>query len=154
MLDDIKAAVDRIETFPAETEKPVVAETDNRREVITVVLYGEAPEKTLKALAERVRDELTAIDGISQVEIAGVRNYEISIEVSEDALRRHGLSFQQVADAVGRSSLDLPGGAVKTDGGEILLRTKGQMYRGREFEDIVVLTRPDGTRVCCPMWRR
>jgi multidrug efflux pump subunit AcrB len=115
--------------------------------VITIVLSGEASEKTLKALAERVRDELTAKDGISQVEISGVRNYEISIEVSEEALRRYGLSFQQVSNAVAMSSLDLPGGAVKTSGGEILLRTKGQMYRGSEFEDIVVVTRSDGTRV-------
>jgi multidrug efflux pump subunit AcrB len=147
VLDDIKAAVDRIETFPVETEKPVVAEGDTRRRVITVVLHGDASEKALKALAERVRDELTAQDGVSQVEIAGVRNYEISIEVSEEALRRYGLSFEHVANAVGMSSLDLPGGAVKTRGGEILLRTKGQMYRGTEFEDIVVVTRSDGTRV-------
>ena len=147
VLDDIKAAVDRIETFPVETEKPVVSEVDTRRRVITVVLSGEASEKTLKALAERVRDELTALEGISQVEIAGVRNYEISIEVSESALRRYGLSFDQVAAAVGASSLDLPGGAVKTRGGEILLRTKGQRYRGSEFEDIVVVTRPDGTQL-------
>jgi multidrug efflux pump subunit AcrB len=147
VLDDVKAAVDRIETFPAETEKPVVAEAESRRRVITVVLHGDASEKTLKALSERVRDELTAVDGISQVETAGVRNYEISIEVSEEDLRRFGLSFDQVANAVGMSSLDLPGGAVKTAGGEILLRTKGQRYRGKEFEDIVVLTRPDGTQV-------
>ena len=132
VLDDIKAAVDRIETFPVETEKPVVSEVDTRRRVITIVLHGEASEKTLKALAERVRDEMTALDGISQVEVAGVRNYEISIEVSEDALRRYGLSFEQVANAVSMSSLDLPGGAVKTQGGEILLRTKGQRYRGAE----------------------
>jgi multidrug efflux pump subunit AcrB len=147
VLDDIKAAVDRIETFPVETEKPVVAEGDTRRRVITIVLHGEASEKTLKALAEQVRDELTAREGVSQVELAGVRNYEISIEVSEKALRRYGLSFDHVANAVGASSLDLPGGAVKTRGGEILLRTKGQMYRGTEFEDIVVVTRSDGTRV-------
>jgi multidrug efflux pump subunit AcrB len=147
VLDDIKAAVDRIETFPLETEKPIVAEVDTRRRVITIVLHGEASEKTLKALAERVRDELTAREGISMVEIVGVRNYEISIEVSETALRRYGLSFQTVADAVSMSSLDLPGGAVKTRGGEILLRTKGQRYRGAEFADIVVLTRPDGTQV-------
>jgi multidrug efflux pump subunit AcrB len=147
VLDDVKAAVDRIETFPAETEKPVVAEVDTRRRVITIVLHGDATEKTLKALAERVRDELTGLEGISQAEIAGVRNYEISIEVSEDALRRFGLSFEQVANAVAMSSLDLPGGAVKTLGGEILLRTKGQMYRGSEFEDIVVRTRADGTQI-------
>ncbi|MGD8440868.1 MAG: efflux RND transporter permease subunit [Holophagae bacterium] len=147
VLDDIKAAVDRIETFPLETEKPIVSEVDTRRRVITIVLYGDASEKTLKALAERVRDELTAREGVSMVEIAGVRNYEISIEVSEAALRRYNLSFEQVAAAVGASSLDMPGGAVKTRGGEILLRTKGQRYRGAEFEDIVVVARPDGTQV-------
>jgi len=147
VLDEIKAAVDRIETFPAETEKPVVAEGDTRRRVITLVLYGDVSERSLKELAERVRDDLTALDEISQVEVAGVRRYEISIEVSETALRRYNLSFEQVAAAVRRSSLDLPGGAVKTEGGEVLLRTKGQRYVGREFEDVVVVTRPDGTQV-------
>jgi multidrug efflux pump subunit AcrB len=147
VLDDVKAAVDRIETFPAETEKPVVALADTRRRVITVAVFGDATEKTLKAIAEHIRDDLTAKEGISQVEISGVRRYEISIEVSEDALRRYGLSFQQVAAAVRLSSLDLPGGAVKTHGGEILLRTKGQMYHGEEFENITLITRPDGTRL-------
>ncbi len=147
VLDDVKAAVDRIETFPAETEKPVVALADTRRRVITVAVFGDATEKTLKALAEHIRDDLTARKGISQVEIGGVRRYEISIEVSEDSLRRYGLSFQQVAAAVRASSLDLPGGAVKTNGGEILLRTKGQKYHGEEFEHITLVTRPDGTRL-------
>jgi len=147
VLDDVKAAVDRIETFPAETEKPVVAMADTRRRVITVAVHGDASEKTLKALAETMRDDLTAGDGISQVDVSGVRNYEISVEVSEEALRRYGLSFQQVANAIRLSSLDLPGGAVKTAGGEILLRTKGQKYRGEEFESITVITRSDGTRL-------
>ena len=147
VLDDIKAAVDRIDTFPEETEQPVIAEGETRRRVITVVLSGDVPERTLKELAERVRDDLTATEDISQAEVAGIRGYEISIEVAEDALRRHGLSFEQVAAAVRRSSVDLPGGSVKTEGGEILLRTTGQMYRGREFERIAVLTQPDGTRL-------
>ena len=79
VLDDVKAAVDRIETFPAETEKPVVAMADTRRRVITVAVHGDASEKTLKALAETMRDDLTAGDGISQVDVSGVRNYEISV---------------------------------------------------------------------------
>lgn len=146
-LDDIKAAVDRIETFPVETEKPIVSLLDARRKVITAVLYGHADEKTIKVLADRIRDDLTAMTGISQVDITGPRRYEISIEVSEENLRRYGLSFQQVAAAVANASLDMPGGSIKTDGGEILIRTKGQKYRGPEFSNIVVLSRSDGTRV-------
>jgi multidrug efflux pump subunit AcrB len=147
VLDDVKAEVDRIITFPEETEKPIIAEATTRYEVVTIVIYGNVPEKTLKQLADRVRDELTAMDNISQVDVAGVRPYEISIEVSEKNLRRYGLTFDQVAAAVRNSSLDIPAGSVKTFGGEVLVRTEGQMYYGPEFEKIIVITRNDGTNV-------
>ncbi|MEO2090371.1 MAG: efflux RND transporter permease subunit, partial [Gemmataceae bacterium] len=94
-----------------------------------------------------VRDELTAIPGITQVDIVSAPPYEIAIEVSEIALRRHGFTFEQIADAIRRSSLDLPGGSVRTQGGEILLRTIGQAYRGDEYENLVLWTRPDGSRL-------
>jgi multidrug efflux pump subunit AcrB len=132
--DDIKAEVDRIITFPEETEKPIVTEIVTRYEVITIVLYGDASEKTLKKLADSIRDDLTALENISQVDVAGVRPYEISIEVSEKTLRRYGLSFDQVAGAIRQSSLDVPAGSVKTVGGEILVRTGGQKDYGTEFE--------------------
>jgi len=127
VLDNVKAEVDRIITFPEETEKPIITEITTRHEVLTIVLHGDASEKTLRELAEEVRDELTSMDNISQATLAGVRNYEISIEVSEENLRRYGLSFDQVAGAVKRSSLDMPGGSVKTRGGEIMFQGK----RGR-----------------------
>ena len=146
VLDDLKARIDAIDTFPEQTEKPIIQELTNRRQVINLAVWGEADQTTLRRLAERVRDELSATPGISQVELSNVAPYEISIEVSENTLRRYGLSFDFVARAVRRSSLDMPGGSVKTDGGEILLRTKGQAYRGREFEDLVLLTRPPRVR--------
>jgi multidrug efflux pump subunit AcrB len=147
LLNDIKARVDAIDTFPEETEKPVIAEMTNRRQVIDVAVSGNADEWSLKAIGQRVRDEISAISGITQVELVAARPYEVSIEVSEAALRRHNLTFDAVANAVRRSSLDLPGGSIRTSGGEILLRTKGQAYRGHEFEKLVLLTRPDGTRL-------
>ncbi len=76
-----------------------------------------------------MRDELEQIPVVSLVDISAARPYEIAIEVPEQELRRHGLTFDQVAAAVRRSSLDLPGGSVRTRAGEILLRTKGQAYR-------------------------
>ena len=147
VLDDVKAAVDRITTFPKETEEPIIKEETIRHHVITMVIYGDVSEHTLKELAEQMRDELTAMPNISQVDVAGIREYEISIEVSEENLRRYGLSFEDVSNAVGQASLDLPGGSVKTQGGEILIRTKGQRYRGNEYEKIVVVARNDGTKV-------
>ena len=147
LLDDIKARVDAISTFPLETEKPVVQELVPRLQVINVSLYGDTDELTLKRLGEQVRDDLTALPEISQADLKSVRPYEISIEVSEDALRRHGITFDEVTQAVRRSSLDMPGGSVKAESGEILLRTKGQAYSGEEFEDLTLLTRADGSRL-------
>lgn len=147
LLEEIKARVDAIDTFPEETEKPLVQEVLLRTQVLNISIAGDADEITLKEMAERTRDDLLALPGVTQVEVAAARPYEISIEVSEQALRRWGLTFDQVVEAVRSSSLDLPGGSVKTDGGEILLRTKGQAYRGKEFESIVLLARRDGTRL-------
>ncbi|MHC4693268.1 MAG: efflux RND transporter permease subunit [Planctomycetota bacterium] len=147
VMDEIKAAVGTITTFPKETEKPIISEIKTRHKVISIVIFGDVTEKTLRKLADQIRDDLTVMENISQVSIAGVRPYEISIEVSEENLRRYNLSFDQVSRAVSNSSLDIPAGSVKTTGGEILVRTKGQRYYGREFENIIVLTRNDGTKV-------
>ncbi|MBQ63074.1 MAG: cobalt-zinc-cadmium resistance protein [Gammaproteobacteria bacterium] len=146
-LNDVKGRVDAISTFPAETEKPVVSTMQFRGKTITVTLSGETDEATLKLLATELRDELSSLEDISQVSVEYARPWEISIEVSEQVLRQYNLTMTKIANAVRRSSLDLPGGSIKTEGGEILLRSMGQAYRGYEYENIVVLTRPDGTNL-------
>ena len=147
VLDEVKAGVDAIETFPEEVEKPVVHELTSRFQVINVAVAGETDLATLKRIGEQVRDGLTALPEISQALLLNVPPYEISIEVSDEALLRWGLTFDRVAEAVRQFSVDLPGGSVKTDTGEILFRTKGQAYSGDEYENLPLLTRPDGTRI-------
>ncbi len=147
LASDIKTRVDAIDTFPEEAEEPVIEEVLNRRSVLEVAVHGRADERTLKRLGEKVRDDLTAIPGITQVVLKAARPYEISVEVSEEALRRYNLSFAAVADAVRRSSLDLPGGRIRSASGEILLRAEGQAYTGAEFERLPLLTLSDGTRL-------
>jgi multidrug efflux pump subunit AcrB len=146
-LSEIKNAVDSISTFPVDTEKPIISHVQTRRNALQIALYGDVNERTLKVYGERMRDEISALPGVTQVALSGARHYEISIEVPEEALRRHGLTLDQVAVAVRRGSLDRPGGSIKTSSGEVLLRTKGQAYTKEEFERIVVVTRNDGTRL-------
>ncbi len=145
--DEIKTRVDAITTFPANTERPIVNEPLIQKEVIRISVFGDASEKEIKKIADRVRDDLVELDGISQADVEGVRDYEISIEVSESALRNYNLSFDQVVQAVRGSSIDLPGGLIKAEGGEISLRTKEQDYVGGDFRDIVLLTTPDGGKL-------
>ena len=147
LIDEVKQKVDAIETFPEEAEKPVITEMIIRKQVINVAVFGEVGELALKRAGERVRDELLAQPGITQVKLVNVRPYEISIELSEQQLQRYGLTFSEVAAAVRASSLNLPVGSIKTDSGEILLRVEGQAYRGADFEDITLRTNQGGSRL-------
>lgn len=148
VLDEVKNRVDAIDTFPDDAEEPLVRQVEVRHHVVSIAVHGKnADELALKQIAEHVRDDLTSTAEITQVELSSARPYEVSIEVSEDAMRAYGLTFDDVARAVRMSSLDLPGGSVKTSAGEVLLRTSGQAYTGDQFGDIVLRTRADGTRL-------
>lgn len=147
LKEDIKTRVDAITTFPKETERPIIEEFLIQKDTIWIGIYGDTDEHTLKRLAKRVRDDLVQLDGVSQVFVRGMRDYEMSIEVSEQQLREYGLTFDHVMQVVQGNSLDLPAGQIKSSGGEILLRTKEQAYRGSEFEELVLISRPDGTDI-------
>ena len=147
VLDDVKTRVNAISTFPELAEKPIIEEIVMRTQVINVAISGEASETVLKRLGEQVRDEISALEGISQVVLASSRPYEVSIEISEQNLQRYGLTFDDLAQAIRASSLDLSGGTLKTASGEVLLRAKGQAYVGDDFRRLVLVTHPDGSRI-------
>ena len=147
VLDEVKRAIDSISTFPMETERPIISKARFRREAITVQVSGDMDERDMKNLAERVRDEILALDEVSYAEVRGSRPFEISVQIPEITLRQYGLTLDQVALAIRASSVDLPGGSIRSDGGDIRLRTKGQAYTGEEFEQIVLISGEDGTRV-------
>ena len=134
-------------TFPREAEKPSITVPARTDRVINVVIAGDLSERDLKQLGEQVRDEITSLPDVTQVRLKASRPYEISIEVSEHVLQQYKLSIDQITQAIRRSSLDLSAGRIKTEGGDILLRTRGQAYNRDEFAKIVLLTRDDGTRL-------
>ncbi|MGH7821964.1 MAG: efflux RND transporter permease subunit [Candidatus Binatia bacterium] len=146
-LQDIKNGVDRLTSFPEEAERPVVSLISTRQQVLSLVVYGDLGERTLRALAEQVRDEMLQDPRITMIELYGVPPPEISIEVPQAKLRAHDLTLESIADLVRRSSLELPGGGVKTSGGEVLLRTQERRDYGREFADVRLLSTPDGAEV-------
>jgi len=145
LLADVKSRVDEIGTFPSEAEEPIIALATFKRDVITVAVAGELSERELRSYAEQVRDDLLRLDGVTQVELDGVRSYEIAIEISQDQLRAYDLTLSDVADRIAASSLDLSAGNIRTDGGDILIRSKGQAYSRDEFEPLVIKTHPDGS---------
>jgi multidrug efflux pump subunit AcrB len=147
LLDDIKNRVDSISTFPEDAERPIIEQPSRTERVLNIVLSGPLTERDLKTLGERVRDEITNLPGVTQVGLRGVRPYEVAIEISENTLRSHGLTFADVATVIQRSSVDLSAGRIRTRGGDVLLRTDAEAHYQKDFEEIVVITRPDGTRL-------
>ncbi|MDG2322740.1 MAG: efflux RND transporter permease subunit [Akkermansiaceae bacterium] len=166
VMDDVKTQIDAIDNFAENAERPVLEELIVNRQILSLAISANTDEASLREYAETVRDGLLNYEpgkpkGVSQklsrflkgdpeikkVELASVRDYEISIEVSEDRLRKYGLSIQQVAAAVRKASLDLPSGSVKTASGEIVVRGIGKRYRGADFFGIAVKANPDGSVV-------
>ena len=147
LADKIKVRVDSILNFPEEAEKPIVEVATQRRRVLAVAIHGNCDEKSLRKIADKTLDDLTNLKGITQVEIAGIRKPEIGIEVSEASLRQYGLSFDQVAQALKRSSIDTPGGVARTSSGETLLRSMGKAQDGKQFEEIRLLSNANGSNV-------
>ena len=141
---DVRNAIDSISTFPLDAEKPIISELAIKEEILTLAIWGNQDERTLKEFAETIKDEIQALPNVSQISISGAREYEIAIEISEEKLRQYGLSFQQVSEAVRTGSLNLSGGTMRTKGEEIRLRTVGRKYRAEEFAEIVVVARPNG----------
>lgn len=146
-LNDIKSAVDRITSLPRDAERPVVTLLSNRNQVISLVIYGDGTERELRALGEEVREEILQDPRVTLAELGGVRNPEISIEVPQDELRRHDLTLDQIAQTVGRASIELPGGGVKTSAGEVLMRVTERRDWGTEFEEVALKAAPDGSVV-------
>lgn len=149
VLDDVRTAVERIELFPpAAAEQPVVELAEAPRNVVTVAVKSASlSELELRRRAEAVREDLLALPSVSMVAPYGVADREISIEVSEEALRRHGITISKVAREVRQASLNLSSGELRTDLGGLVLRTQAKRTRGEDFKDVVVLSREDGTIV-------
>lgn len=147
LSEDVQRAINRITTFPVDADKPQVAILETKRRVISMALYGDAPQKVLHELAEQFRDELIQDPHVTRVELEGVRPLQISINVSQENLRRYRLSLSEIANRVREASLDLPSGSVKTESGEILIRMKERKLWGEEFAKISIINSANGSHV-------
>jgi multidrug efflux pump subunit AcrB len=147
LATDIKNEVDRIYSFPEDAEEPLVTIPSHKRQVVTLLISGEQNRKVLREITEMVRDRLLQDDNITRVELLGDRPLEISIEVSSETLEAYHLKLAQVAEKVRSAARDIPGGTIRTRGGDILVRMAERKDYKSEFARIPVITRANGTIV-------
>lgn len=145
LLNDIKSRVDAIITLPTDAERPTVSIAERKREVISVVVAGNIDEKSLREVAERMRDQMLRIDGISTIDYDDIRDYEINIEIDPTTLEALNINLNDVATAINANSIDISAGNIKTNDGDILIRSYSQAYSAEEFGNIpVISTNNDG----------
>lgn len=147
LFENVKVQVDSISTFPEQAERPIITELEAANNVLWVEVMGALSEESLKETARSVRDELLKLPDVEKVETYGDRDYEISIEVSEEKLRFYDLTFDEISEAVSRNSIDLAGGFVRSSRGDISLRARSQAYVATDFQEIPIRTTADGTRI-------
>ena len=150
-LGEIRSEVERIPSMPELAEDPKVEQVTLRTPAIKVGILApdagegeEVSELELRDVAELVRDDLLALPAVSAANLQGAKDYQIDIEISEKTLRKYGLSLQKVAEIVRRENLELPGGTIRSESGEILLRGKNKRYVGTEIAKLPIVTLPDG----------
>jgi multidrug efflux pump subunit AcrB len=143
-LNDISSAIDAIEDLPEDADDPVVSEIKNAFPVITVSVFGGLRELTMKEIAEDVRDSIREIPDVGSVYLSGAREREIWVEVDPRRLEQFRLSLEDIKKALEAQNLNLPGGTIKTDRGEFLLRTVGEILEARELEGVILRSDPQG----------
>ncbi|MCY3769279.1 MAG: efflux RND transporter permease subunit [Gammaproteobacteria bacterium] len=149
VLIGVQNSIDGIDNFPpVSAEPPEIRLEKASPEVLTLAISSEsADENELRLMAEKVRNELLELPNISQVRLLGIRDREITIELNEEQLRRHDLTFAKITKTIGRDSVNLSLGELQTDRGHIILQSLSKRTRGKEFEDIPLITQLDGSIV-------
>ncbi len=143
-MNDVKIRVDSISAFPRDIEPPQVQQWVNSDEFIRIAVHGDIGERELKRLAEQLRREVAQLPAITIVQLFGARQEEVSIEVSEEAMRRYKLSFSQVADAIRNDSINQSTGSVRTEVGTYQLKVRNQADTEAEFASIIIRETLDG----------
>ena len=147
VLDEIKSEIDSISSFPDAMEPIKVKQVKLRQEVLYISLYGDLSPKQLKVLGDKIHDQIKQIPQVTFTDFYGGLEYEISIELSKDKLRKYALSFNDVANAVRGFSQNMSAGQIRAENGYINLRVQNQAYTGIEFEDLPLITLPDGSKI-------
>jgi multidrug efflux pump subunit AcrB len=146
-LQDVNNAIGRVSSFPEEAERPRVELAIRQRSTVTIAIAADMDERTLFEFAERVRNDLLGFEQITQIEVRGIRNPEITIEVPQVQLRSLNLTLDDIAQEVRATARDVPGGEVRTEGGEVLLRSAGRRFFASEYHDIPIVAGPGGTAI-------
>jgi multidrug efflux pump subunit AcrB len=137
-LDEVKLRVDQINNLPQAAFQPQVTRWEQRNWFMGLAVHGDLDARTLRKIGDKVRDDIAQLPGGELAVLQGTQAEQVSIEVSEEALRRFGLSLSDVAQAVRRSSLNSSGGRIESPVGDVALTARNLADTSEQFEEIII----------------
>ena len=147
-LDEVRMRVDQINNLPQASFPPQIQRWRQSQMYFGIAVHGDTDRLTLKRVADELRDQIAAtVQGGELAEVWGVLPEEVSIEVSEEQLRRYNLTFSDVANAIRGTSVNSSGGQIRTDVGSMRLQTRNLADNADEFSDIVIRQLPTGETI-------
>ncbi|MFY9252062.1 MAG: efflux RND transporter permease subunit [Fuerstiella sp.] len=147
MLQEIRNEVDSIQDMPDDVEKISLRKVEPQLPVISIAIYSDESEASLKRTAQSLRDDLLKLPGISRVQLNGIRDDEIYVDVQPDKLMKYDVTFEEIAAAIRSENLDVSGGQLKGDRSSIAVRTLGEQQEASALESIVVRSQPNGQQI-------
>ncbi len=145
--EEVKTAIDSISTFPKDAERPLIKELKVKSDVLSIALWGNLPDYQLKEAARELRRNLLNINGVTKIEVQGEKDYEISLEIPEENLRKYHLSFENIGNSITANSLNTPVGTIKSSTEEARIRSVGRKYYANDYKNIPVIATDDGKTV-------
>jgi len=147
MLQEIRNEVDSIQDMPDDVEKIALRKVEPQLPVISIAVFGDQDEATLKEASRSLRDELLKLPGISRVELNGIRDDEIYVDVRPDRMLKYDITFEEIAAAIRSENVDISGGQLKGNRSSVSVRTLGEEQQAINLEDIVVRAQPNGQQI-------
>ncbi|MEL6957017.1 MAG: efflux RND transporter permease subunit, partial [Pseudomonadota bacterium] len=146
-IRDVERRVNQINNLPQSAFSPQITQWEQRNWYFGMAIYGDASQRELKRIADEVRDDIANLAGGQLAVINGTLGEEVSIEVSEETLRRYNLTFSDVANAIRASSLNASGGRVRTDTGDVSIQARQLADTSEQFENIIISQSAEGATI-------
>ena len=143
-IEEVRRSVDALQDLPDDVERPVVSRLEPAMPVIMVQLWGDVDKKVMKEAIRDIRDDLRSFTEMGAINVGGDIDDELTVEVDQDSLIEHGLSITQVADSISLWMNQIPGGTLRSSGGDIVIRTDTPEESSVELQHIVVRSTHDG----------
>ena len=147
LKDEVQTKIDAISSFPEGAERPIISKQSWAPEVCGIVLSGDIPEAQLRDTAMKMKDELLKLPHVSNIELNGAKDLEISIEISEKKLREYGLSLDEVKNIIEKNGINISAGTIRTKVEDFRIKAIGRRYQAKEYKNIPVISKKDGTTV-------